>query len=151
MTVVTLSVAQRQKIRVILALILLARYHNSIRVRTYLLLALLLPHQRSPWQKLYDEGDEALLLQMTGLTCKAIDALLHVVIPPSHVICCPRQGRPWALLPYGMLGLLLCYLGSQMSNKWLCRIFGITPLPCSCILKRILRMTVKRLQYHPLA
>ncbi len=53
--------------------------------------------------------------------------------------------------PDGMLGLLLCYLGSQMSNKWLCLIFGITPLPCSRILKRILRMTVKRLRYHPLA
>jgi hypothetical protein len=55
------------------------------------------------------------------------------------------------LPPDGMLGLLLCYLGSQMSNKWLCLIFGITPLPCSCILKMILWMTVKRLRYHPLA
>jgi hypothetical protein len=38
-----------------------------------------------------------------------------------------------------------------MSNKWLCLIFGITPLPCSRILKMILRMTVKWLRYHPLA
>jgi hypothetical protein len=37
-----------------------------------------------------------------------------------------------------------------MSNKRLCLIFGFTPLPCSCILKMILRMTVKWLQYHPL-
>jgi hypothetical protein len=55
------------------------------------------------------------------------------------------------LPPDGMLGLLLCYLGSQMSNNWLCLVFGITPSPCSRILKRILWMTVKRLQYHPLA
>jgi hypothetical protein len=27
-----------------------------------------------------------------------------------------------------MLGLLLCYLGSQMTIKWLCLIFGISPL-----------------------
>ena len=50
-----------------------------------------------------------------------------------------------------MLGLLLCYLGSQMTIKWLCLIFGITPSPCSRILKKILGMTVKRLRYHPLA
>jgi hypothetical protein len=51
----------------------------------------------------------------------------------------------------GMLGLLLCYLGSQMSIKWLFLIFGITPSPCSCILKKNLRMNVKRLHSHPLA
>jgi hypothetical protein len=50
-----------------------------------------------------------------------------------------------------MLGLLLCYLGSQMTIKWLCLIFGITPTSCSCILKKGLRMTVKRLRFHPLA
>jgi hypothetical protein len=30
-----------------------------------------------------------------------------------------------------MLRLLLCYLGSQMTIKWLCLILGITHLPCS--------------------
>jgi hypothetical protein len=38
-----------------------------------------------------------------------------------------------------------------MSNKWLCLIFGVTLLRCSRILRMILRMTVKRLQCHPLA
>ncbi len=38
-----------------------------------------------------------------------------------------------------------------MSIKWLCLIFGITPSPCSCILKKKLCMTVKRLHSHPLA
>ena len=33
----------------------------------------------------------------------------------------------------------------------MCLIFGITPSPCSRILKKILRMTVKRLRCHPLA
>ncbi len=138
-----LSFAQRQKIRVILALILLACYHNSIRVRTYLLRASLLPHHRSPWQKLYNAGNESSFLHITGSTQEVFDALLHVIIPPGHVICCPQRGRPWSLPPNEMLNLLLCYLGSQMSNKWLCLIFGITPLPCSRILKMILWMTVK--------
>ncbi len=147
---VMLSVAQRQKIRVILVLILLACYHNSIRVQMYLLWASLLPHHRLPWQKLYDAGNESLFLHITGLTREVFDALLHVIIPPGQVIHRPRWGRPWSLLPDGMLGLLLCYLGSQMSNKWLCLIFSITPLPCSRILKMILGMTVKQLRYHPL-
>ncbi len=105
---VMLSVTQRQKIRVILALIPLACYHNSIRVRTYLLQASLLPHHRSPWQKLYNAGDESSFLHITGLTREVFGALLHVIIPPGHVICHPRWGRPWSLPPDGMLGLLLC-------------------------------------------
>jgi hypothetical protein len=142
---VMLSVTQRQKIRVILALILLACYHNSIRVQTYLLQMLLLPHHCLPWQKIYNAGNESLFLHITGLIREVLNALLHVIIPPGHVICRPQWGRPRSLPPEGMLGLLLCYLGSQMSNKWLCLIFGITPSPCSPILKMILWMTVKRL------
>ena len=57
----------------------------------------------------------------------------------------------WSLPPDGMLGLLLCYLGSQMTIKWLCLIFGITSMPCCCILKTILRISVKWLRFHPLA
>ena len=90
-------------------------------------------------------------LHVTGLTREAFDSLLYVVIPPGHTMRRRRRGRPWSLLPDGMLGLLLCYLGSQMTMKWLCLILGITPTSCSCILKKILRMTVKRLCFHPLA
>ncbi len=80
----------------------------------------------------------------------AFDSLLYVVIPPGHSMRRQRRGRPWLLPPDWMLGLLLCYLGSQVTIKWLCLILGITPLPCSCILKKNLRMTVKRLRFHPL-
>ena len=148
---IKLSTAQRQKIRLILFLILLACYHNSIRVRSYLTRAALVSPDVSPWRKLYDDGDESSFLHVTGLTRDAFNALLHIVIPPGHYIRRRRRGRPWSLPPDGMLGLLMCYLGSQMSNKWLCLIFGITPSPCSRILRRMLRMTVKRLRYHPLA
>ncbi len=125
MTVVTLSVSQRQKIMVILALVLLACYHNSIRVRTHLLRALLLPHHCWPWQKLYNKGDKSSFLHIIGLTQEVFNALLHVVIFPGHVIHGLRRGRPWSLPTDGMLGLLLCYLCSQMSNKWPCLILGI--------------------------
>ena len=61
-----------------------------------------------------------------------------------------RRGRPWSLPPDGMLVLLLCYLGSTMTNRWLCLIFGITPSPYSRIIKRLRRMRVKRLHFRPL-
>ncbi len=128
-----------------------ACYHNSIIVRTYLLWAALVPRHLSPWQKLYDKGDYSLFLHITRLIWEAFNTLLNVVIPPGHVICCPGRGRPWSLPPDGMLGLLLCYLGSQMSNKWIRLIFGVTPLPCSRILRIILQITVKWLWCHPLA
>ena len=134
-----------------MALILLACYHNSIRVRSCLLRAALLPPSLLPWRKLYDKGDSSSFLHVTGLTQEAFDRLLYVVIPPGHRMQRRCRGRPWSLPPDGMLGLLLCYLGSQLSNKWLCLIFGITPSRCSRILKKIHCMTVKRLQFHPLA
>ena len=87
--------------------------------------------------KNYDEGDSSSFLHVTGLLWEAFDILLYVVIPPDHTMHRRCRGRPWSLLPEGMLGLLLCYLGSQMTIKWLCLIFGITPTPCSCILKKI--------------
>ena len=102
---IKLSTTQRQKIRLILALILLACYHNSICVRAYLKRAALVSPDVSPWQKLYDEGYESLFLHITGLTQDAFGALLHTVIPPGHYINRPRRGRPWSLPPDGMLSL----------------------------------------------
>jgi hypothetical protein len=146
-----LSRRQKWSIKVLTALVLMACYHNSLRVRSYLLWAALVPPFLSPWHKLYDEGDSSSFLHVTGLTREAFNSLLCVVIPPGHSMRRQRRGRPWLLPPDGMLGLLLCHLGSQMTIKWLCLIFGITPLPCSCILKTILHMTVKQLRFHPLA
>ena len=77
--------------------------------------------------------------------------LLDTVFPPGHQLRRRRRGRPWSLPLDGHLGVLLCYLGSQMNLKWLCLIFGITPSACSRILNYILRATVKRLRHHPLA
>jgi hypothetical protein len=112
-----LSHRQRRSIQVLMALVLLACYHNSLRVRSYLLCAALVPPSRSPWRKLYDEGDSSSFLHITGLTREAFDRLLYVVIPPGHSLRMRHRGRPWSLPPDGMLGLLLCYLGSQMTIK----------------------------------
>ena len=138
-----LSAQQKWSIKVLMALVLLACYHNSIRVRSYLLRAALVPPSLSPWHKLHDEGDSSSILHITGLMREAFDSLLYVVIPPGHTMHRRHRGRPWTLPPDGMLGLLLCYLGSQMTMKWLCLIFGITPSPCCrifCCNPRCLRV-----------
>jgi hypothetical protein len=75
-TMVTiLSAQQKLSIKVLMALVLLACYHNSIRVRLYLLRAALVPPSLSPWLKLYDEGDSSSFLHVTGLTREAFDSL----------------------------------------------------------------------------
>ncbi len=131
-----LSAQQKWSINVLMVLVLLACYHNNIHVHSYLLRAALVPPSLSPWRKLYDEGDSSSFLHVTGLMREAFNCLLYVVIPPSHTMRRRRRGRPWSLTPDGMLGLLLYYLGSQMTLKWLCLIFGINPMPCSRILKK---------------
>ena len=153
MTAILIRHWQQWNIKVLMALVLVTVYHNSLPVHTYLLRTFLslVPPSLSPWRKLYDQGDSSSFLHVTGLTREAFNHLLYVVIPPGHMICRQRRERPWSLSPNGMLGLLLCYLGSQMPMKWLCLIFGIPPTPCTFILKRILCMTVKRLPFHPLA
>ncbi len=132
-----LSRHQKWSIKALTALVLMACYHNSLRVCSYLLWAALVPPFLLPWHKLYDEGDSSSFLHVTGLMREAFNRLLYVVIPPGHSMHRQCRGRPWLLPPNGMLRLLLCCLGSQMTIKWLCLIFGITPLPCSCILKKI--------------
>ena len=52
----TLTRQQKKNVRLVMFLILLACYHNSIRVRSFLLRAALVPPSLSPWRKLYDEG-----------------------------------------------------------------------------------------------
>ncbi len=70
---IKLSTAHRGK-HLILVLILLACYHNSIHVRSYLRRAVLVSPDVSHWQKLYDESDESSFLHITGLTRDAFNA-----------------------------------------------------------------------------
>ncbi len=142
---------QREKwnIKVLMALVVLEVYHNSLHFCSYLLWAVLVPPSLLPWQKKW--WGRLIFLHVTGLTQEAFYCLLYIVIPPGHSMRRQRRGGPWSLQPDWTLGLLLCYLGSQMTTKWLCLIFGITPTLCSCILKKVVCMTVKHLCFHPLA
>jgi hypothetical protein len=58
---------------------------------------------------------------------------------------------PHLLTPEGYLGLLLFYLGSTMTYKHLCLIFGITPTVCSHLVNWMLKINVWLLRGHPFA
>jgi hypothetical protein len=64
---------------------------------------------------------------------------------------CHHCKRPCLLGPDGYLGLVLFYLGSTMSDKHLCLIFGTTPSVCSRAVNWMLRKIVHKLRDHPSA
>jgi hypothetical protein len=70
---------QKWSIKVLTALVLMACYHNNLRVCSYLLQAAFVPPYLLPWCKLYDKGDSSSFLHITGLTREAFDSLLYVV------------------------------------------------------------------------
>ncbi len=65
---------EKQTIKVLMELVLMACYHNSLRVRSYLLRAVIVPVSHLPWRKLYDEGDSSSFLHITGLMQEAFVA-----------------------------------------------------------------------------
>jgi len=103
------------------------------------------------WNHLFHYGDPSSFLLMTGLTREAFNMLHDLLKPPGHPDLPKRKGRKWSLSSEGQLGLFLFYIGSTMNYKFLCVIFGITPNPCSRMLRNMLKLVVRRLQFHPIA
>jgi hypothetical protein len=81
-----LTRGQKWSIKVLTALVLMACYHNNLRVCSYLLQAAFVPPFLLPWCKLYDKGDSSSFLHVTGLMGDVFDSLLYVVIPPGHTM-----------------------------------------------------------------
>ncbi len=98
----------------VLIIILLLLYHNSLCDCHYLHRSAILEPQRSPWKKLYKNGDSKSFLPMTGLTRCAFGLLLDYLFDLEEIASCYRHGRPCSLDPDGYLGLLMFYLGSKM-------------------------------------
>ena len=111
----------------IMLIILLLQYHNSIRHRHYLLRSAVLPPLESPWQNLYDKADPSSFLHLTGLSRRAFAMLMDYLFDLEDMARHRPRGRPPSLCPTGCVGLLLFYLGSTMSYKHPCMIFGLTP------------------------
>jgi hypothetical protein len=70
---------------------------------------------------------------------------------PVNITLVSTSDGPPVLSPEGYLGLLLFYLGSTMTYKRLCLIFGITPTVSSHLVNWMLKKVVRLLQGHPFA
>jgi len=141
----------RRRLEMVLLVVLLLQYHNSIRDRHYLHRSAIVQPLQSPWMKLYTSGDDSSFLHMTGLNRQAFTELLEYIFDLEAIVQCRRRGRPRSLRPDGYLGLLLFYLGSMMTDKHLCLIFGITPSVCNRAINFMLRRIVRKLKTHPMA
>ncbi len=141
----------RYRVKLLALVLALSVYSNSIRERTWLYREAVLHPFKSPWNHLFHFGDPSSFLLMTGLTREAFGMLHDIIKPPGHPDLQKRAGRKWSLSSEGQLGLFLFYIGSTMNYKFLCVIFGITPNPCSRMLRNMLKLVVRRLHYHPLA
>ena len=147
----TLSADEEFDVCMVLLIILLAVYHNSLRQKNNLLRDALVHPKKSAWQHLIDNGDPSSFLLLTGLNRDAFYLLLDIVIPRNHCLRRRRRrrGRRWSLSAEGQLGLLLFYVGSTMPYKHLCLLFGITPSACSRIVNKMLNRVVRNLRFHP--
>jgi len=88
---------------------------------------------------------------MTGLTRSAFRSLLDYLFELDAIVHYRRRGRPRSLGPDGELGLLLFYLGSTMTVKHLCLIFGVVPSVCRWVIHLMVKKAVKSLRSHPMA
>jgi hypothetical protein len=147
----TLSADEEFDVCLVILIILLAVYRNSLRQKNNLLRDAIVHPKKSAWQHLLDSGDPSSFLLLTGLNRDAFYLLLDVVIPHNHRLRSHRRkrGRQWSLSAEGQLGLLLFYLGSTMPYKHLCLLFGITPSACSRIVNKMLNRVVRNLRFHP--
>ena len=140
-----------RRLEMVLLVVLLLQYHNSIRNRHYLHRSAIVQPQESPWMKLYMSADDSSFLHMTGLNRQSFAELLEYIFDLDAIVRCRRRGRPRSLRPDGYLGLLLFYLGSMMTDKYLCLIFGITPSVCNRAINSMLKRIVRKLRTHPMA
>ena len=85
------------------------------------------------------------------LTREAFGMLHDILKPPGHPSLPKSKGGKWSLSSVGQLGLFLFYIGSTMNYLFLCVIFGVTPNPCSYMLRNMLKLVVRQLRYHPIA
>lgn len=97
-------------------------YYISVQDQINLLREPLLFHHQSPLHHLMDQGDLSSFLLMTGLAWAALNRLNNIISLCGHSP--QRTKKPMTELPPDtQLGLL----GSIMSFKHLCLLFGIKP------------------------
>ena len=82
----------RRRLEMVLLVVLLLQYHNSIRDRHYLHRSAIVQPLQSPWMKLYTSGDDSSFLHMTGLNRQAFTELLEYIFDLEAIVQCSLQG-----------------------------------------------------------
>ena len=98
---------------------------------------------------LYENGDEASFLNLTGFSRVAFHELHEYMHRDDNNLT--RTGRPRLLNTEDKLGIILFYLGSSMTISHLCLIFGCTPSRLSDVINNQLHSLSRRLKNHPKA
>ena len=144
------DIQRQRRLRQVLLMVLLLQFHNNIRDRHILSRSAIVQPIESPWKRLYERGDDESFFHLTGLNRRAFRMLMEYIFDLDEFTR-RRRGRPRLLGPDGYLGLVLFYMGSTMTNKHLCLIFGTTPSVCSRAINWMLKKIVRALRDHPFA
>jgi hypothetical protein len=122
-------------------------YNNERKRSNITREALILP-KFAPWRTLLLKGNDSSFLSITGFSKKAFWKLVQVVFEDEET---KKTGRPRLFKNEDKIGLVLMYLGSQMSYKHLSLIFGILPCAISAYLRETMGLIVKKLKSNPIA
>jgi hypothetical protein len=100
---------------------------------------------------LYRYGDTSSFLNLTGITKRCFQDLLHILFPQHDqvLLAVKKRGRPSNVCPATKLGVLLIFMSSMMAQKYLCLIFGLTPSAISRLIVEMLVLVINKLQSHP--
>jgi hypothetical protein len=102
-------------LEIVLLLLLLIKYYNSIRSRHYLTRSAISFPKYSPWRKLLVFGDDISFLEMTGLSRPCFHALEPILFPENIAQTVGnKRGRPSLLDPIDEIGLYLFFVSSTM-------------------------------------
>jgi hypothetical protein len=101
--------------------------------------------EHSPWRKLLENANNKSFTHITGFSRYAFHELYEVVFAGEEY----KTGRPPEVEYIDQLGILLLFLGSRMSYKFLTLIFGTGEANISKIIAKMLERVVKALENHP--
>jgi hypothetical protein len=134
-------------------LMALVYLYNTARNRHRLTRSAIVDPDNSPWSHLVQHSDDSSFLNLTGFTKCAFNKLLRILFidgkDDNIRLSGRKRGRPTSLDKRGQLGLYMFYLGSRMSLKHLCLLFGVTPSVASVLLDKMERLVYEKLKNHP--
>ena len=73
------SASTKYQVKILALVLSLCAFSNSIRDRTWLYHAAILPASKAPWNHLFVHSNHSSFLLMTGLNCKAFDMLHNIL------------------------------------------------------------------------